>query len=216
MNWESLTPYAESVLSLLAPACTRIAIAGSLRRQKPGDCKDIELVAQPKMETRAEGLFGEVSEVSALDPLLEALTESGALRWQLQDNGNRAGDGQFYKKLRCAESGYPIDLFLARPDGSNFGAVFTIRTGDAEFSHWLVTNREKGGAMPYGMRQAEGYLWRKTGSEFQHFPDGYERIPCFEEEAYFNAIGVDWIPPQNRSAAAIPRLRANLREGVTA
>jgi hypothetical protein len=40
-----------------------------------------------------------------------------------------------------------IDLFIVLPP-AQFGAFFAIRTGTAEFSQWLVTPREKGGAIP--------------------------------------------------------------------
>lgn len=206
MTADQLRPHAERLAELLSKACDRISIAGSIRREKPGEIKDIELCAVPKMIETPVGLFGDTESTSALDPLLERLSEEKVLPFQLNHlpPHNRLGDGAKMKRLVLSSIGYKVDLFLTCAE--SWGAIYTIRTGSREFSQWLMTNRGKGGAMPYGMRQAEGWLWRKTGGAFQHFPDGYQQVVTLEEQDYFNAIGVEWIPPQERTEHARPRL----------
>ena len=71
---------AEKLVDKLRPACERIEIAGSIRRQK-AEIGDIEIVAIPKyLATR--NLFGDpVNEISLIDQLLEeskiGLTKDG-------------------------------------------------------------------------------------------------------------------------------------------
>lgn len=65
--------------------------------------------------------------------------------------------------------------------------IFAIRTGSSDFSKWLVTPVSWAGAMPIGMRQKDGYLWR-----------GETRIDCPEESDLFTALGLSFIPLEDR------------------
>ena len=51
------TGLAGELVALLQPACERIEIAGSIRRQRP-DVGDVELVVVPRLKAPL-GLFGE-------------------------------------------------------------------------------------------------------------------------------------------------------------
>jgi DNA polymerase/3'-5' exonuclease PolX len=95
-------------------------------------------------------------------------------------------NGQKYKRL--VFRGEVVELFIA--DADNYGNILTIRTGDAEFSHALVTPRRAGGLMPGHLAQHGGYLWR-----------GAEKIACPTEEDFFQALGIQWIEPKFRNAA---------------
>lgn len=171
---------ADQLLAQLAPACERIAIAGSIRRRK-ASVKDIELVAIPKQIPSGD-LFGDVMK-SALDDLLEAEIAAGRLAWNVQHKGN----GPRYKCLWLPDADLAVDLFLA--DVDNWGNQLVIRTGDGNFTKRLVTSSRFGGCMPDGLRQRDGYLCR-----------GDERLPCPTEEAFFAAIGVSPVPtPEERS-----------------
>ncbi len=48
--------------------------------------------------------------------------------------------------------------------------------------------------MPSGLRQSDGYLWRKQGARDVHYPEGYEKMPCLEEAAYFLVLGSPSVP----------------------
>lgn len=157
----------------------RVEIAGSIRRQKP-EVKDIELVAIPKPLIN---IFGEAvfEEPLPITSRLHGLSQSGQIN--LIKNGLR------YKQFELLE--YPdrprVDLFLVIPP-AQWGAIFTIRTGSADFSRWLMTPRRKGGCMPDNMRQRDGALW-----------DGEQMLETPTEESYFEALGIPWVPPEQRN-----------------
>ncbi len=196
MDLERAEILAEQVVIWLEPACERIAVAGSVRRRKP-EVHDVELVL---ISHRDPGLFGTGGE-SHVERLLPRLIREGKLAFDTRVKRN----GPRLKRLVLPDWGLVVELYIA--DRDNFGNLLTIRTGDAEFSHRLVTNRHLGGCMPYGMRQADGYLWRKVGGEDQHYPDGYEKVPCPDEESFFGALGIDRVPrPELRNAETARRL----------
>jgi DNA polymerase (family 10) len=171
-------PYADAamlaaeILAELGDACERIEVAGSLRRQK-AEIGDIEIVAIPRLVTETD-LFGvPVAQKSRLDACLAALGV------RLTKGGDR------FKQF--AWHGTTVDLFLT--DRERWGVIYTIRTGSADFSHWLVTPRAAGGALPPGMRFQDGRLWR-----------GAESVSTPEESDVFAAIGWPWLPPAERRA----------------
>jgi DNA polymerase/3'-5' exonuclease PolX len=182
----------EELARILRPHLVRIVSAGSVRRLQP-IVQDIELVAVPQMVPvpRPKQLFEtEPPElVSALDRFAETLPKTGDLILDpdLKRNGPR------YKRLRY-RSVIAVDLFIVLPP-AQLGAVLAIRTGDAEFSHLLVTKRSQGGAMPDRLSQREGALW-----------EGLTLLPTDTEEAYFEALGLPWLPPSQRTAESLRKL----------
>jgi len=189
MKHGQLMPHAEQIVDLFRPACDRIEIAGSLRRQQE-DCRDIEILAIP---IRATNLLGEMDgEASpALETTISQAILSGALTWDMQVGRN----GDRHKRLMTQvshpqNSGHPltasvaIDLFLCFPE--NWGCQLMIRTGCAEFSQAMVTP-----ALKCGLRQADGFLWR-----------GKEKLVIPEEQTYFGALRMPFIEPCYRNEAA--------------
>lgn len=180
---------AERLLSMLSPSCERIEIAGSIRRNKPL-IRDIELVAIPRRETRDGGdLWGTQVEVDCLDETLQALRASGALPLRAVENHRADGsvetsqrDGESYKAL--VFDGMPVDLFIVHPGKADWGVIFTIRTGPAEWSHRLVTDCQR-----YLRRVAGGRLYRAG-----------EYVSCPEEADFLAALGQPWVDPADRSA----------------
>jgi DNA polymerase/3'-5' exonuclease PolX len=86
------------------------------------------------------------------------------------------------KQFAVAPTGIKLDLFIVQPP-AQWGAILAIRTGPAHYSHWLVTQRKQGGAMPSYLRQRDGALW-----------DGDELVPTPTEASYFAALGIDTVP----------------------
>jgi DNA polymerase/3'-5' exonuclease PolX len=172
-------PVAEMLVSFLRPACEKVEIAGSLRRGK-AEVGDIEIVIEPTLEP-IFGLFRlTMTYRNLLDPLLEELVAGKVVgrgeRW-----GNR------YKTLSIPElPGLKCDLFIVLPP-AQWGVIFTIRTGPADFSRRLVTKRRYGGLLPSHMRIKDGALWI-----------GEESAPTPTEQSFFEAIGLEWIPPEKR------------------
>lgn len=151
---------AQKVRAELEPHCARVEIAGSVRRKKP-EVGDIEVVAIPKPYD--VGLFESgIATVVNLWP---------KVRGELPCK---------YTQRRHPE-GIALDLFFATPD--NWGLIFAIRTGSADFSHHVLAR----GWVSHGYKSVDGMLTR----------DG-ETIRVPEEEDLFRMIGIAWIPPEER------------------
>lgn len=187
---KTATPYAEALAlaeelrTILAPHCERIEIAGSLRRRKV-EIGDIELVAIPRYEIECN-LFGEeVGRHSLLDGELRAWPPIGST---LAKNGDR------YKQFSWGDM--TVDLFLVTAE--TWGVQLAIRTGSADFSHWLVTPSYNGGALPPGYYIIDGRLARFTGPD--RLTQRAMPLPTPEEADLFAFIGLPWIPPAERTA----------------
>ena len=180
--YDDIMPIAYTLKALLAPGCQKIEIAGSLRRQSP-TVKDIEIVAQPTM-LPIDTLFGDIyGYASALDPILADLASRNIL--------STAGkNGERYKQLKVrGKVGPDLDLFIVRPP-AQWGVIFTIRTGPAEFSRRLVTPRKHGGLLPSHLHVKDGAV------RYDAAPRKIIETPT--ETALFELLGIDWIPPEER------------------
>lgn len=168
---------AERLVELLAPACERIRVAGSIRRR----CEyvgDIELVTIPKVDEQSDMFGRRYGQISQLDEQLGELVGRGVLQ-PGDKNGSR------YKQLTLPRWGMQVDLFITTPE--RWGVVFMIRTGSADFSRWMVTSKAKGGALPLSYRINEGRVWVASLA-----------VDTPEEEDVFEAVGVPWIEPPAR------------------
>lgn len=160
---------ANRIIHLIQPYCDRVEIAGSLRRGKP-DVGDIEIVAIPKL---TKGLFGD-----------EKVRESKSIEIVLRNAGYRlVKNGNRFKQIELDEC--KCDLFFTTPD--RWGLIFAIRTGPAEFSHKLVTQRRYGGHLPSDLFVTDGLIWR-----------GGEVIPTPEEVDVFRVLGMNYVSPEMR------------------
>lgn len=161
----------------LMPYCERVEIAGSVRRKKP-EVHDIEIVAAP-METEIFDPW--TGELKPFIPLYDAI-------WNSQENWSFTlkKNGPRFKQLDLGE--ITVDLFIVLPPAM-WGVIYAIRTGPAEFSHWLVTTKQKGGALPSYLKVRDGALWH-----------GDEVIQTPEEKDFFRAIGVEMVRPEERVA----------------
>lgn len=166
---------AEYVVAKLRAGCERIEVAGSVRREKPHDIGDIELVAIPKFRVEQANLF-ETRRVSVLD---EEIGKLGVVM--------KGGDK--YKQVRVLGQ-YTVDLFI-QPDPATWGVNFALRTGAADFSKWLVTSRYNGGALPAGMMMREARVWTVGRREPEETP---------EEVDFFRLLDLEWIEPRERDA----------------
>lgn len=204
---------------LLAPACERISIAGSIRRGKP-DPKDIELLVIPRIvEITTTDLFGAVTSLgqhSVLDTALKELYFDGVytLDWELPR------DGPKYKRLRHQPSGTCIDLFITNAEA--WGVQFVIRTGPADFSKALVT-------------RARELRWHVTGGRLHKHAievaaarnGNVTDVPCQkgdacpliaatpDEESFLVALGLRYIEPAERDMGTYhSELGRTVRRGV--
>jgi DNA polymerase/3'-5' exonuclease PolX len=160
MNFKFALEMAKKYKAILEPHCKRIEIAGSIRRKK-AKVGDIELVAIPK-------------------PYDTGLFESGIAtvvnQWQ-----KVKGELPCKYTQRILPEGIKLDLFFAVPE--NWGLIFAIRTGSAEFSHKvLATNWVK-----LGYRSKDGYLHINNHKIF---------IP--EEKDLFDILRIKFVEPKDR------------------
>jgi DNA polymerase/3'-5' exonuclease PolX len=91
----------------------------------------------------------------------------------------KAGD-----KMRCypgSDTRPQLDVFAVTPP-AEWGAIFAIRTGSAEFSQrCMVALRRR------GLRCQDGAVWR-----------GNVKLATPEEADFFRACGLPWVPPEER------------------
>lgn len=175
-------PIAERLADVLGRDAEQVGVAGSIRRGRP-TVGDIELVLIPMTDERLQyDLFGALvaqPPLNLLDIGLDTLLEQGTLQMREPKRW-----GERYKAALF--EGVPIDLFSVVPP-AQFGVIYLIRTGSADFTRRFVTPVEKGGWMPAGMYCREGQLWK----------DG-EPLHTPTEESVFEAVGRAWIPPSKR------------------
>lgn len=133
-------PFAEELRRILAPSCVKVELAGSLRRETR-EVGDVELVAIPKVEkvTKQIGgdLFGATQTID-VNRLWEQL--------DLVAGRSYTKCGDLYRQFAMdVDGGAPIkvDVFTARPE--TWGWIYLIRTGSADFSHWVAKKLNEAG-----------------------------------------------------------------------
>lgn len=174
---------ARTLAEEMSPHCVRVEIAGSIRRGSL-EVKDIELVAVPRIveEETEGGLFSEQVKVNLLH---RWATRRSGVTWIKPGTSQIVPwppkpEGKYWRGLLPA--GIKLDLFIAEPE--NFGLIFAIRTGSAEFTTALVTR-----AKDCGLPSVDGYLTR----------DG-ARVETREEREVFELLRLEWIEPGLRHA----------------
>lgn len=186
MRLKEADEIADGLVMALQSVCERVKVAGSVRRGK-AVVKDIEIVCVPRIETvTVSDLFGgEMCERrSLLDERLNDMVRSRTLV-----RGDKDGERMKTFGVSSLDGNIQLDLFIVLPP-AQWGVIYTIRTGPAGFSQWLVTPRSKGGALPDYMRVSGGALRDMRGAE--------TIIPTPEEKDFFAALGLNWKEPSKR------------------
>lgn len=178
---------ANEVVELLAPACERWVIGGSIRRKRP-TIGDLELIVEPQIVGTFGGLFGDMPERhSRLEERVANLLTDGVFALRLDVN-DRPANGSHYKRL--SYRGRALDLFIEdRPE--RWGVALLLRTGSAEFNHRLVTPKGQGGWMPSGLRMHSGAIEKIVGEQ-------WEIVPTYTEEQVFALLRQPWVEPERR------------------
>lgn len=158
MNLSDADKAAAEIVEAITPFCSRIEIAGSIRRRVlfPGD---IEIVAIPKNQT-----------------LLQ-------LRDIVNNKWGAPSIGLFPSKYTRIRRSYNIDLFW--PTTRNWGMIYFIRTGSAEFAKKaLIRWKEitKGGYSEDGLLHTADHVVVETP----------------EEADVFKALKWAYVPPEKR------------------
>lgn len=175
--------YAERLVEALRPHCERVEVAGSVRRCKPA-VGDLEVVLVPRLRQLQPDLFG----AGGGDAVNEAWEEMDRLTLpgsRLQQVPGRRGER--FRQFRH-EDGLYVDVFaVLRP--AEWGPIFAIRTGSAEFSQRAVTMLRR-----KGLRCSGGAVY-KAGPDEGTLG---ERVPCPEERDFLDLCGIGWVEPKER------------------
>lgn len=208
MRHDQARAIAETLVELMRPYCSRIEIAGSIRRGNPV-VKDLEIVAIPcwrevKAKAFQAAFFGEdeVVEEAARVNLLHQWAE-----WETTSGGSldrqiiwiKAGENpepldraplpekRYWRAIIPAGThlnsyhDVKLDLFLASED--NWGSIFLYRTGSREFNiawlQWMKAHTS--------LQADKGYLWH-----------GEEKIITPTEESVFELLGLNYVEPHER------------------
>lgn len=166
----------------LTPACERIVVAGSLRRQK-ADVGDVEILFIPRTERRADpgDMFGQV-DVNLADEIILRLEAQGVLERRLNANGSPMY-GPKNKLVRHVATGMPVDLFTATAD--NWFNYLVCRTGPAESNTRICL-----------AAQAQGAKWNPYGEGFTDARGISRRMES--ERAVFDYVGLPFAEPEGR------------------
>ena len=194
MNYETAIASALKIQTVLEPACLRdhCIIAGSIRRQKRDDIKDVEIVCLPLTYRPEIGLFSEPGAETVAPAWIKAidLISTGA--------GETKGkpDGRYCKRWWY---GVAVDIFMPQPH--DFWRQVCIRTGSAE---WVQKHIARGWVGKGWVGTKEGLRWR---SQCEDTASGWKCIaldpvlpPHWQSETEFmDWLGLGYIEPQNRN-----------------
>lgn len=165
------TKIAAKVAAELSPFCSRIELAGSIRRQRP-EVGDIDLVLVPTDRPAIEQRVTRLCKLGRCgDQYLEAVMPDGT---QLD--------------LWFAHPGAPpeLDIFgvpLGPQRPANFGSMLLCRTGSTMHNVHLIEHAKR-----------RGLVWNAHWGVYR---DG-RCIASETEEAVFEALGLPFVPPEQR------------------
>lgn len=199
MDIERAIQCAESYKNIFAPACDRIEIVGSTKRQDKTDVHDIELLMilngkapRPVFGTKPADVMP-----TMLDQILHDLQKSGILR-----TPQRKANGEKYKKFAIVSESqlndFCLDLFIVTP--RTWGIQNVIRTGPGVFSHCFVTSvgalatDHQTGKRYHGLLPAP-YQYIKGETKIM---DGDIELNLPEEADAIKLLGKGWIEPRDR------------------
>ncbi len=185
MDYSLALDIAENIKAQLEPACNRVEIKGSLARKKP-NVNDIDIMVElngrrPRLEF---GMKASDAPRTELDVILQGMTGEGTLRF-LQ------GGDRLKKFMISMGTLNPIklELYICQPP-AQWGVISVIRTGSEEFSKWMVSSRNRGGALPPKYCCMDGAIRKLTKIE--------ECLPMPEESDFFTFCEMEWISPESR------------------
>lgn len=175
MHLDRIRTIADRIAGELSPFCDRIAVAGSIRRQRPV-CNDIDLVALVR-----DG-------------------QAAAFRYRVLQNTQAIREGDDVMSVRL-KTGLQVDIFFARhevPDllskrQCTWGTTLLCRTGSKEHNVYLAQ-----------VAKRKGWHWNPTFGIFGRHPRTGLDACCLAaatEEEIFEVLGLAFVPPEARERA---------------
>lgn len=173
MDLATAKKIADHVVKVAGPACSRLNIAGSIRREKPS-VKDAEIVA---IVDNYEDLYHRLRKVGKF-------IKTGCpdiIEWDPKP------DAKYVRML--LNEGIKLDLFIASRE--NWGSLYCMRTGSGVGPDGSVWS----GFVPNLFKR-----WKKVSDGgkmsgcLPMLPDGtFVNVP--EEEDFFRLCKVEWVEP---------------------
>lgn len=168
----------------------RWEFAGSVRRRK-AQVGDVEHVVIPQFGlVEVGGLFAEKAIVNLLWHRLDQLVSKGKLNKHIYDAWEDDISGQQHATHRWGEKyrgidfrGFNHEIFTA--EAQNFGSIFAIRTGPADYSKALVERMLRGG------------VYRQQGGRVVHV-ESRAVVPTPDEQTFFKLCCAEFIEPERR------------------
>lgn len=200
MTLSTATNYAEKLVLWLANTCTRIEIAGSVRRGFPV-CNDIDLVVIPVLFQEKDMLGHLVSERNLAHGFLAQYISEQTGKWAakvgfIQGEKLTSESKQIMVQLPKCQ----LDIFLASKE--NFASRFLCRTGSREHNIWLCERADKFG---YHWNPSEGLIRVKPEGDGCGHLAIPRLIPTDSEEAIYKHLQLPFIEPKDRELAYLQR-----------
>lgn len=197
-------PVAIQIWRALMPACVKVKIAGSLRREC-GEVGDIDIVAWPRLD---RDLFGEeCASYSGLDAALAELKRVGTLA----TDTDVIRDGLRYKRFQApALDGMPVEIWIT--DRDNWGYILALRTGPETLNRLLVTPVRQSGLCPPEIALIGGHVWWYPASRLAEDARRAKRVgagrllSCPTEEDFWSHMRLPSLPPAQREVSHFPEL----------
>jgi DNA polymerase/3'-5' exonuclease PolX len=171
---------AGEILAALKPACTRIAVVGSVRRLRPL-VKDIEILYAPALTYEKADLFY-TEPVNMADRVIAWLLTEGKIEKRTNTLGRETW-GPLNKLARHVETGIPIDLFSATEE--NWWNLLVCRTGPKQSNIDISTAAQK-----------KGLQWRPY--EKGYTTPGHHWLEPHSEAEVFELVGLPYKEPRDR------------------
>lgn len=172
---------AREIKAALEPACTRIQIAGSLRRHKP-EVGDIEILFVPKTDSVPADLFSR-KEINLAWEKVDALVATGMIGKRPNVNGHLAWGDKNRLAVHIA-SGIPVDFFCTGEDC--WWNALVVRTGGKD-NNVMIARRSL----------EKGWRFEAYGSGFQKVGEEHHYQTTCEQDIY-RFLGLSYVPPERR------------------
>ena len=176
MELKVMESVANEILEWLKPYCSRIIVAGAIRRRKPNP-NDIEILCIPK---ESDNLLP--YNPDWLNTCILGLINNKKLNYRLNSKGSRVY-GPKNKLLVHCPSGIPVDIFSTTE--VNWWVSIVVRTGPKESNIKICMEAKK-----------RGLKFHAYGDSFTK-ADG-SKIVCHSEKEVFETAGLPYLPPERR------------------
>jgi len=170
MQLEKAKAIAREIVYWLTPACERIVVCGSIRRQKP-EVGDIELLCIPRL----------VDGIDQLDKVIRALVIQGRLDFRRSKLGSRVY-GPKNKFMVHLPSGVGVGIFSTAEECWPVSLV--VRTGGEKTNKRIAMAAIR-----------KGWHLKAYGRGFST-PQG--ELVCRSEKDVFEFVGLDYLEPWER------------------